>query len=55
MAIDLLIAAPPGAGTPPDREIAPGKHPQALYITLGADGTCKVGTCSHCVRRFGAC
>lgn len=49
MVTDVLFAAPPGADTPTGQEITQDNHPQTLYITLGADGACKMGTCSHCV------
>lgn len=36
---------PPGSFA----QVAQGHQPSTLYITLGIDGTLKVGTCSHCV------
>lgn len=27
----------------------PPPQPAALYIALGPDGACKMGTCAHCV------
>jgi hypothetical protein len=32
---------------PESRVLSP--HPEVLYLTLGPDGSLKVGTCEHCV------
>jgi hypothetical protein len=42
----------PEAPTPPGgttREAESGEAPRTLYITLGPDGSVKMGTCAHCV------
>lgn len=31
------------------QESAPSQPPAVLYISLGPDGSFKIGTCSHCV------
>ena len=51
----LLLAAPGGSSTPPGERTAAteGASPRTLYISLGADGTFKAGTCSHCILERG--
>lgn len=54
---DSLMRDARGDTAVPLTDRVPPGQPQetCLYIALGPDGTCKVGTCAHCVRRFGAC
>lgn len=46
-----LLAAPIGAGIPPHAGLPVQEEipPHALYITLGPNGSVKIGTCAHCV------